>query len=228
MSLLSLQKAERRARILVETRRLMATRGWSGLTMRELARASRVSVPTVYNLVGGKDALLGALMEDIFAQVSEVGLVSDGSLVTRAGSLWRAGLAPLLEAPEYARELVCLFASSMGPNDIRREHGDRYVALMAAVLESGQLAGDLSTLVAPTSLARTMYSLWIAQMLRWAHGELDDDGLRAAHERGLSLLLLGVARGAAQRELIAIVESIEAEDVSANADLESEVAASCP
>ena len=65
MGLLEDQKAERRARILASARRLIAERGFDGLTMRDLAAASRVSVPTLYNLFGGKQALLlGELESD--------------------------------------------------------------------------------------------------------------------------------------------------------------------
>ena len=42
MSLFDEHKAERRARILTAARKLIADRGYDGLTMRDLARASRV------------------------------------------------------------------------------------------------------------------------------------------------------------------------------------------
>jgi AcrR family transcriptional regulator len=49
--------AERRQRILGAARRLVAERGYEALTMRELAQVSRVTVPTLYNLIGGKAVL---------------------------------------------------------------------------------------------------------------------------------------------------------------------------
>ena len=208
MSLLELQKAQRRARILLEARGLMARRGWVGVTMRDLASASHVSVPTVYNLIGGKEALLGALMEDLFAMVSEAGVVSVEDVVSRARALWSAGLVPFLEAPEYCRELVCLFVSSRGTSELRRDHDERYVQLMATVISDSQRKGELSDLVSAYSLARTMYSLWIAQTIRWAQGDLDDEELRVAVDRGLMLLLLGVAEGDARAELHRLLKEL--------------------
>jgi len=208
MSLLELQKAARRARILAEARGLMARRGWAGVTMRDLASASHVSVPTVYNLIGGKEALLGALMEDLFATVSEAGVVSVEDVVSRARALWSAGLVPFLEAPEYARELVCLFVSSRATSELRRYHDERYVQLMATVIADSQRKGELSDLVSAYSLARTMYSLWIAQTIRWAQGDLDDEELSVAVDRGLSLLLLGVAEGVARTELHRLLKGL--------------------
>ncbi|MGH9362599.1 MAG: TetR/AcrR family transcriptional regulator, partial [Thermoanaerobaculia bacterium] len=69
MSLLEEHKAERRARILAAARELIAERGYEGLTMRDLAHASRVSVPTLYNLFGGKQAILLGELEETFERV---------------------------------------------------------------------------------------------------------------------------------------------------------------
>src|SRR5688572_18582549 len=43
---------ERRQRILAAARAIVAARGYEALTMRELAQKSRVTVPTLYNLIG--------------------------------------------------------------------------------------------------------------------------------------------------------------------------------
>ena len=63
MSLLNDQMAERRERILEAARAIIGERGYEGLTMRELAQASRVTVPTIYNLIGSKEAVLFAAVE---------------------------------------------------------------------------------------------------------------------------------------------------------------------
>lgn len=51
--------------------RLFAERGWAATTVRDIARAARVSEPTVYNTYGGKTALALALVDavDIGADV---------------------------------------------------------------------------------------------------------------------------------------------------------------
>lgn len=50
----SLQKIDRRARIIAEARRLIGEHGFDGLSLRKLAAAAGVTVPTIYNLIGGK------------------------------------------------------------------------------------------------------------------------------------------------------------------------------
>ena len=64
MTLLAEQMAERRERILAEAREIIGARGFDGLTMRALAQAVGVTVPTIYNLIGNKDEVLfGAVAE---------------------------------------------------------------------------------------------------------------------------------------------------------------------
>ena len=62
--------AERRQRILAAARAIVAKRGYEALTMRELAQASRVTVPTLYNLIGGKEAVLAAAVEEQTARLA--------------------------------------------------------------------------------------------------------------------------------------------------------------
>lgn len=56
-------KQDRRRQILVAGRQLIADGGVEALTMRTLAAASRLSVPTIYNLVGDRGAVIEALMD---------------------------------------------------------------------------------------------------------------------------------------------------------------------
>src|SRR5215468_6099300 len=113
MGLLEQQKSERRTRILTAARELIAERGFAGLTMRELAHASRVSVPTLYNLFGGKHALLVGEMEQTFARVvAGVQRAAGRGAVERAFSGCEAATRDLLAAPRFTRELVHLFLAS--------------------------------------------------------------------------------------------------------------------
>ena len=50
MDLVTKQREERKRRILEVARQLIAKHGYDGVTMRDLAEKSLVSVPTLYNL----------------------------------------------------------------------------------------------------------------------------------------------------------------------------------
>jgi AcrR family transcriptional regulator len=69
MDLVSKQREERKQRILEVGRRQIAENGFDGVTMRELAEESLVSVPTLYNLFGGKNELLSAVVESYFERL---------------------------------------------------------------------------------------------------------------------------------------------------------------
>ncbi len=226
MSLLEVQKAERRQRILHEAQALMVERGWSGVTMRDLAKRSRVSVPTVYNLIGGKDALLSALMESLFDQVSASLDVVSSSTVMRLRTLWRAGLRPFAEAPNYTRELMGLFLSGAGSNELRRAQDQRYSELGSAFLAEGQRRGEIATFVPAADLGWTMYTLWVSQLIRWARHDITTEEMQREVDRGLSLVLLGVALGPAREEVMALLQGAVAgtvgESMTRGADGEQE------
>ena len=53
--------ADRKARILAAARAIIARDGYDALTTRGLAQAACVTVPTLYNLVGDKAAIISAI-----------------------------------------------------------------------------------------------------------------------------------------------------------------------
>ncbi|HTZ70754.1 MAG TPA: TetR/AcrR family transcriptional regulator [Acetobacteraceae bacterium] len=54
----------RRGRILEEAGRLLSAGGIEELTVRALAQQARVTVPTIYNLIGAKEAIVAALVAE--------------------------------------------------------------------------------------------------------------------------------------------------------------------
>jgi AcrR family transcriptional regulator len=210
MNLFEEHKAERRARILAAARELIAERGYDGLTMRDLARASRVSVPTLYNLFGGKQALILGELESTFAAVvAGIATVKTGTVVDRALATCDAGNADLLAVPKYSRELILLFLTSPETTPVRREAAERYAELMADLMRDGQRAGDIEPWIDPLVLSRRMFAHYQVTMIEWARGEIDADAFRAATRFGMCAMLLGVARGRARRQLTAEIRTVQ-------------------
>lgn len=63
--------AKRRRRILAEARLLITRGGIEALNLRALAAAADVTVPTIYNLIGKKEALVIALFTDALAEIEQ-------------------------------------------------------------------------------------------------------------------------------------------------------------
>ncbi|MBW2390360.1 MAG: helix-turn-helix transcriptional regulator, partial [Deltaproteobacteria bacterium] len=62
----------RRQRILETARRLITRGGMRALTMRRLAAGARLSVTTLYNLIGGREEIIKALIGDSIDRMNRV------------------------------------------------------------------------------------------------------------------------------------------------------------
>ncbi len=67
----SINKQRRRDAILGEAQRVIGDEGFDALNLRALADAASVTVPTIYNLIGSKDAVLMALVERAVVRIEE-------------------------------------------------------------------------------------------------------------------------------------------------------------
>ena len=195
MNLFDEHKAERRARIQKVARELVATRGYAGLTMRELAQAARVAVPTLYNLFGSKDAILVAELE-AQARVVASHLPDGGdSFFARGTAAFEAGMRLVEAAPDLYRAVMQMFLTSPETAEMRHRIENGYIAIMAGNLAAAKAAGQLADWAEPEVVARHMFALYLAAFLAWGIGELDLPGFRAAALSGVCHLLVGVARG---------------------------------
>jgi AcrR family transcriptional regulator len=195
MSLMDEHKAERRARIQKAARELVATRGYAGLTMRELAQTARVAVPTLYNLFGSKDAILVAELE---AQAMQIAAhLPDGgdSFFARGMAAFETGMQLVEKAPDLYRAVMHMFLTSPESAGMRRRLEEGYIAIMASNLRAAKAAGQLADWAEPDTVARHMFALYIAAFLAWGVGELDTPGFRAAAMSGVCHILIGPARG---------------------------------
>jgi AcrR family transcriptional regulator len=211
MDLVTRQREERKQRILAEARRLIAKRGYEAITMRELAEKSLVSVPTLYNLFGGKNKILLAAVESYFGD-----LIGEGRRVAAPSGLERViGLAEALsrETPRhaaYARSLMSFFGSVSDAGGLHEIAATRLTAELRVGLEQMQGQQQLAAWVDPGALAARLASLLSIITFEWARNRISDAGLRGAMLYGVGAMLLGLARGTAAAELERIVREHQA------------------
>ena len=195
MSLFEEHKAERRERILRAAKRLVADRGYAGLTMRDLASAARVSVPTLYNLFGSKDAILVAELRAIAVRIAAAMPPIGESFFARGMASFDAGMRIVEDNPEFFRASIQMFMTSPATDAMRRRTEDGFIAIMQANLAAAKAAGQLADWAEPALVARHMFAQYMAAFLAWGMGELDFPTFRAAALSGTCHLLAGVARG---------------------------------
>jgi len=223
MSLFDEHKAERRARILAAARKLVAERGYDGLTMRDLARAARVSVPTLYNLFGSKDAILVAELETWAGRIA-ARLPSGGdSFFARGMAGFEAGMQLLEEAPEMHRAIMRMAMTSPESSPMRRRAEEGFIAIMVGNLTAAKAAGQLADWAEPQIVARHMFAHHMALSLAWGMGELDMPTFRKAALSATCHLLIGVARGAFAADVEARIRELSRDPALRTFPLTTEV-----
>jgi AcrR family transcriptional regulator len=195
MSLFEEHKSERRTRILAAARKLVAARGYDALTMRELAVAARVSVPTLYNLFGSKDAILAAEVEASVLRIATQTPRTGDSFFARGMAGFEFGTSIVEAQPEFFREAMRMFLTSPGSAEMRQRIEDANVAVMAIDLVAAQAAGQLADWAQPMIVARHLFAQYMAAFLAWCLGALDFPTFRTAALSGMCHILAGVARG---------------------------------
>ena len=181
-------KLRRRQQILLAARDLITADGIEALTMRTLADAAQVSVPTIYTLVGGRDDVIAALLAQGVHRF-DVGLAGLG-----ARGLFRVtGIIDLLTGiVDHERELVRgLLASGV----LTQTGPDRFPLLhrvqpelrraFAQAASAGELAAGADVDLAATSLVR----LGLGAIVDWVVERGGPEDLRADLLRSASVVI---------------------------------------
>jgi AcrR family transcriptional regulator len=196
------QKHERRERILEAARELVAEKGYEGLTMRDLAERSGVSVPTLYNLCGTKDELLfQAVAQEIDATIDrlEGGRRSTGR--RRLLALLSVGHEEMSRRPQLYRALLYAATRSEAARTPLMAVGSHLGAELHRSLEEMVAAGELEEWVDTQAVAERLGVICVLAPFRWAAGMLHAQDVLAATRYEAGLCLLGITRGPARRAM---------------------------
>jgi AcrR family transcriptional regulator len=194
--------AERRQRILAAARALVAERGYEALTMRELAQRSRVTVPTLYNLIGSKEAVLAAAVEEQTARfLAAIERREGTSPAARLLAVVEACARELLALPAWYRTLLHLLYTAEAAEPVRarvdRALGEELARALHAIAEAGELVDWADE----RALLRSLRSQLGACALSWASGALSDAAFPGEATYQASLTLLGVTKGRSRAQL---------------------------
>ena len=99
-------KAGRRRQIIDAAADLLEAGGLAGLTMRSLSEAAELSVPTIYNLIGGRDHVLVAVMERFGSEFDAQLASLEGASVDRCFEIADAMVAALTAHPDVAQAII--------------------------------------------------------------------------------------------------------------------------
>jgi AcrR family transcriptional regulator len=191
--------AARRQHILESARTLLAEAGQDGFSMRKLAREADLSVTTLYNLVGSREDILRALIEDSVERYESTvtAPASFGDSLMRTMKAFEIVLRYFVEDAAVLKPLIVAnFATGYGEELKKADRGLYIRGAKESVKECLQDAvaeGQIRDVVSPEFLEAQFYVGLELALERWAFGFLDEDEFRAKSLCGAYLTLLAVA-----------------------------------
>jgi len=183
-SLREFNMAKRRQRILAEARRLITDGGVEALNLRTLAAAAEVTVPTIYNLIGNKEAIVFALFAEALAEIEQrAGKPDYASPLELAEAVVTESTGVFAEDEDYFRAALIalehLDTTAAHHNAAAGvyEWAGRIIARgLTACFEAGLLCGRIPVHALTAQILRGYRTSCRA----WAFGQLSIEEFRAA------------------------------------------------
>ncbi|MFT5794060.1 MAG: AcrR family transcriptional regulator [Candidatus Azotimanducaceae bacterium] len=195
----------RRAKILWHAHDLLAHSEDSDFSLRNLATAAEVTVPTIYNLIGSKSDILFAMQEDfivrIEVEVSEFtrdeGLEMAEAIVVRA--------VEMIAADErYFRSAILAQDKVMRAHDVTsgaKEIGNRAAAMQTAavtrVQQTKMMQGDISADI----IGRQIFRNYQLASQEWVHRRISLEQFKHRALLGVYICLMADANDALKQTL---------------------------
>lgn len=199
------RQAERRDAIQAEAWKLMAERGYEGVTMRELSRRTGVSTRTLYEMYGNKDALLGEAFRNRLVIVFdrfEAAISAKG--VDHLMQLNAAIVRSILGSENFSRA----YASVLASNRISIYTIETPVTHFRRCLEEIRRDGSLKDWVDLDLTARRILLAQNAIMIQWGNGTISGANLDAFYGMSLCEILIPLTEGSVVDRLQAHLEAI--------------------
>jgi AcrR family transcriptional regulator len=205
--------ADRRRRILHSARAIIAAEGIEGLAMRKLADRAGVAVKTLYNLYGGREAILRALIDDSMdrmdAQLEEVAPLDDP--LARCRAVVTVSIEHMLRLEDLSRAMVLArYQGLAGHLPDRRMVGVRAARMQAVAIKAGIDRGLFKNELNPDVLASQIYHGYDLAHIQWAFGMIDAEEFEARALYGVYVTLLAVAAAPLHDALVAEIHDLEA------------------
>lgn len=186
----------RRERILDAVRALIGARGQANFTMRDLARESGVAISTLYEVHGGKEALVAAALCDHYAERLKALAPPAGDDIV-AGHIHHqiAMIEATFDFRNQSIAAILLYFSATPTLIIRDRLRDISNTHNAALLARIAAAGDLRAWADIDAVADQMTQGNFALLHDWAIGRIPDDALRAHGPLAQLVMLAGITAG---------------------------------
>lgn len=196
------KRIERRATVLATARRLIAERGYAGVTIRELAKECGVTVGTLYNRFESKDRLLAQAVDELFrVQIQRIQQSSSCHGLGRVLATAQIPADVIADEPKYGRAVIKGMGASPVTSDLSRIISSGFHDMYLLGLQEMYDRGELIEQVDLRLVAETLHGIVRDVNRIWAGSNQSAEWLRGRTLYAICLLLLGLARGEAEQEL---------------------------
>ena len=208
--------AQRKQRILDAARAIIARDGIEGLTTRGLAEAAGVTVPTLYNLIGDKQAIVAAMATDAVEQVwDRLEFDRRATPLEMADAVIDEAFAEIQSDPDFTRSamlglasLGTPFAYRPGCDDPGAYNARRSVDMAEFACRAAQRLGQLRGNVPSRELAIQMFATYRAALDDWMHGAIDENEMLRRQRAGFYMVLAADASDEFREELLTRIATL--------------------
>lgn len=200
MKLVEEQALERRERILETVRQCIATQGVLELTIRDLATACRVSVPTLYRGFGSKEQLLVEAVRTFFNsevlgdKLEQTGLSGASRLLAVVDLCSQT----IEDMPDYNQQLFTLFMNSDYGGQLGWDITESITQATRQSLQEIKREGELKSWVDIDVLAERIAAQCIIAVLEFCNGDLAIDSFAPTFGYSAAMLASAATTGKAQ------------------------------
>jgi AcrR family transcriptional regulator len=192
------RRIERRETILAVTFRMISEKGYTDVTMDDLAEESGVTKRTLYDIYGSKDALLAVVVSRRMLEVlRRIEARAKGRGLKRLLSIVRMTIAAVLEYPILARSLEPVLLRDPGNFTIDEFFNRLHRQTLIEIMDDGDLVAwaDIDFLVGSMMIEQ------IAVQNCWAADLIADRQLEALALLSVCRILIPVSTGNTQAKL---------------------------
>tara|TARA_B110000285_G_scaffold66038_1_gene75924 strand:+ start:2536 stop:3240 length:705 start_codon:yes stop_codon:yes gene_type:complete len=207
LSTRSKNMSKRRDTILREARTLIANEGFEALKIRELAVRAGLTVPTIYNLIGGKKEILAIIIQQLVEQLQIIQDLGGTENVEDAFVMQVNDLADLFATDEAFFRAAFIAGDRSGLFEQSSEKGifAHFVRQPIEACIQATQKGLLRGQIPPDVLGRQIYGCYRLARQDWANRYFDLDGFRKQALTGIFLCLASDAVPVFRKRLLSEV-----------------------
>ncbi len=204
------KKNQRAERILDHARAMIAEEGFDALKIRELAERAELTVPTIYNLIGGKSEILARIIEALVERLHVVQTQSGFEDLEMGFEHQINRLADLFAEDEDFYRAAFVAGDRSGLFEQRSDDGIFARSLQQPVeaCKAAQAAGLLKGAISAEQLGRQVYDSYRLARQDWANGYFDLNGFREQALTGLFMSLAADASPEFRKRLLARISQL--------------------